>query len=449
MELDRFLFIARRWWLALVLAALSGALAAYFVAGLAPDQYEARTRLLVGPLTGTLDVLRASSSIATTYRDLATSTAVLNNTAERLNISGGAAAIRADVSSTADTDTRLIDIAVDYTDPKVAADIANTIASELVRLEAATQPTSPEGTITVVDSAEPPLRPTSQAAVLPMLFGAAAGFLGVGLLIVLYELRADRVRGQHDAVETSALEGLGSVTALRGASRDQSAPTLVRALPDSASAATYRTLAARAVLASGQDTKPSILVIAPDAGSRASEVAANLAAAYAGLGQRSFLLDANGLDSEIVVSGARDHELSLERLAAGSSKPFGLEIEPNLWAGTLTSADMVSISKESALRVLERISAQAEVVVINAGPVLLSASALSWAAAAGVTVLVAQRDRTTRTNVARGTDMLERVGANVLGIVLVAGTSRLPAQKGRARAGAKSRLDDSARRASL
>lgn len=428
MELDRFLLLARRWRLALALAAINGALLAYYVFGFSPPVFEAHTRILVGPLSASVDVLRASSSLAVTYRDLSTSTTVLSATSQRLGLAGGAAGLRGAVRSLADTDTRLIDISVRYTDAQTAADIANVIASELQRLQASRGPVSAEGTMTVVDPAEPGVSLTP-SAIIPALFGAGAATIAAGLLILLYEYRTDRIRGLQDVVSLGRSTALGSVAAMRRAGPDAPVPTLVRVLGDTPSAAVYRTIAARIVLADGWEPLRAVLVVGADEGSGAGEVAVNLASVYSGLGQRAFLLDANALEGEIVVAGATEKDLRLDDLLmpwASTPTQLGVKVEAGLSTGSLRETDTVGITRDAATRVLSRLAQGAEVVVVNAGPLLISASSLAWAAAASRTIVVARRDRTRRTDLIQAVESLAQVKADLLGIVLVAGSVRPP-----------------------
>lgn len=425
MELERFLLLARRWWIGLLLAALNGALLAYLVVGSAPIQYEARTRLLVGPLSGNVEILRASSSLAITYRDLATSTTVLGAAIERLALPEGVSALRGSIRSVADTETRLIDITVRYTDPQTAANIANVVASELQRLQAAGGIVSPEGTMTIVDPAEAPVGSLGPSPLIPVLFGGAAAAIAAGLLIVAFEYKRDRIRSIDDVTYIAGAKALGRVGALRQR-RNEASPPLVRLVPADQSAATYRTLAARSVLADAWEPVRTVLVVGADAASGAGEVAVNLAYVYAGLGRRAFLLDANSLDREIGVVGAGDSQLRLDTLLLsrtnGQSSSGGVQIEPGLWAGSMPDADSVGISRDAASKMLARLGEASDVVVVTAGPLLLSASSLAWAAAASHSIIVARRDQTKRADLRRALESAEQVNASILGVLLIEGT---------------------------
>ena len=70
MELSGYLETARRWWWTLLIATWVAGLAGYIVATRIPPTYEARSTLLVGPIQGDLNTLRASGQLALTYAEL-------------------------------------------------------------------------------------------------------------------------------------------------------------------------------------------------------------------------------------------------------------------------------------------------------------------------------------------------------------------------------------------
>ena len=85
--LDGVLSVLRRWRAVLAAAALTGLVCGYLVASAATPSYESRAVMLVGPINGDLDTLRAAGQLAQTYAQIATSRPTVNATGRRLGLS--------------------------------------------------------------------------------------------------------------------------------------------------------------------------------------------------------------------------------------------------------------------------------------------------------------------------------------------------------------------------
>ena len=73
---------------------------------------------------------------------------------------------------------------------------------------------------------------------------------------------------------------------------------------------------------------------------------------------------------------------------------------------------------ERAAEVLERVGAEADVIVLTTAAVDRSPNGLVWSRAAEATVLVTQRDHTKREQIPAAVETLQLAGANVIGTVL-------------------------------
>jgi uncharacterized protein involved in exopolysaccharide biosynthesis len=77
MELTATLRLLRRWWPTLLIATWVAGVTGFLVASALPPRYEAETQVLIGPSSGDIDTLRASSMLVQTYAQLASSDEVL------------------------------------------------------------------------------------------------------------------------------------------------------------------------------------------------------------------------------------------------------------------------------------------------------------------------------------------------------------------------------------
>jgi Mrp family chromosome partitioning ATPase/capsular polysaccharide biosynthesis protein len=426
-DLARVASLARRWWFALLSAAVAaGALAA--VAGSStPTTYHAQARLLVGPLDAEPNDLRAAGQQAQTLSQLATSRSVLVATKERL---GRAAppelekVIKADATGA----TRVLVISAETGDAASAARTANAAAAELQELMHDPGSTLVRGSplaggrLRLIDPAGIPEDPVG-TGLRPLV--ASAGLAGMLAALALV-LLADYFRGRIDT--EAELQEVAGVPHLGVAGRPvHRRARLAAERPDSEEAVGYRLLASRVWLSAPGLRRRSLLVTGVQRGERSGRVAADLAAALAADGARVILVDADQEGAEATrlfrLEGRQGlgelldqplHARSRLRLnrAAVECAP-GMRVLPR---GSLGRHD--SLDPDRAERALARLSRAADVVVVSAGPAGASAAALTWGRMLEGTVLVARRGHTRRDAVTGAIDALDHVGAAVLGTVL-------------------------------
>jgi Mrp family chromosome partitioning ATPase len=201
---------------------------------------------------------------------------------------------------------------------------------------------------------------------------------------------------------------------------------VVEAAPASADAASYLMLASKVEATLVGQSLRSVAVVGTEGASGASEVAVNLASALALPGRRVMVVDA---DPE----------------ARGASRALGLEQRPGLtdllavldrsgfadrldtvlvrqWrhlvALAVGSSPLSSADPERLARLLQHLLEQAEVVVVSTLPVHQGPMGMQWAAATQATIVVAERDGTTRDDYREVVQSLWMADAHVVGAVL-------------------------------
>jgi non-specific protein-tyrosine kinase len=137
MESDNSRYIralGRGWWL-IVLAAVVAGGAAYFLRSRQAPQYASEARIFIGntitdpdPSAGQIDT---GQRLAVTYAQLITYE-LLQQTIDRLEMSESVELLRGMVGTQVVAETPILQINATYTDAQKAADIANTIAEQLV-----------------------------------------------------------------------------------------------------------------------------------------------------------------------------------------------------------------------------------------------------------------------------------------------------------------------------
>ena len=135
-EIKRYLSILRnRWWILLLGTVLAGSSAFIFSRRQQPV-YEAKTLLLInqGSSSGnaTYSDILASEQLVSTYATMLTSRQVLDETISTLGLSLGSDALKGMISVQPVSNTQLITLIVDHTNPDQAANIANTLVQVFI-----------------------------------------------------------------------------------------------------------------------------------------------------------------------------------------------------------------------------------------------------------------------------------------------------------------------------
>lgn len=417
LEVAGYVAVARRWWWTLLIATWVAGLGGYLISsGIAPT-YEGEARLLVGPVVGTSDVLRAAASISNTYSELATSKPVIDKALARVGLPAGTLI---EARALPNETTRILQLRAQHGNPRTAAALANAMAAELIALQPAGIQL-PEGQLQVIQAAEPPVVPIAPQPTLIALVSAATGLLAAGVLVMVVEYFGSTVNSTRELDESTRAPVLGFASLGQRFRATREAPVVALAKPNSRAAATARLLAMKIVYTESENPLRTLLVVgtAPNDGS--ADFAGNIGTALASSGRRVLLVDADeevgelstlfGLDARM---GDLVRDVDGTVHAASIRGTSGLELIP---AGQGGSAELVD--PETASLVLEQLAKGHELVILHTAPIHLAASAIAWARTVDATVLVVERDRAKRADVAYAAENLRSIGARFLGSVLV------------------------------
>ena len=233
-------FLVRRWWWLIGVAALVAAFAAWLFASHAPKTYQAETKLLVGPVSADFNTLHASGELGKTYAELATSRPILDAAARAAGIAPAPSA--EEVQATSSDVTRIVDVSVSNHKATGAARLADAVAEQLVELrgrlpvqqadaakaimrDPALGPlprsqrqavraavgrlglNSTAGDVAVVERAVVPRRPVSPRVELLVLAGALAGALAALLFASIRESLARIEAAESGSFEDFDLDG--------------------------------------------------------------------------------------------------------------------------------------------------------------------------------------------------------------------------------------------------
>jgi capsular polysaccharide biosynthesis protein len=398
------------------------ALVGFLVAVRLPPTYEAEARLLVGPLSGERDTLRASGELARTYAEVATLAPSLEGAAQRLGLTESADSIKNKIEDVSSSDvTRLLSIRV--RDANRSAAIANAIAAELVGWSSRGI-ASPEGRLTVVERASPPASSSGPSSLLIVPLAAIAGFLGAFGLAALVDSLSRVVRSDEDLAAVAPVPILGGVDGTR-LLRRRERPIVSESNPGSDVAVAYRMLATKIELSKGERRPRSILVLNAHTASSSGLLAVNLAGALAEGGDRVALLD-GGERGEVAalfdLEGKPDDRQSRARrarpLRIGRITFDRLRLRGSGLVLLRPRVLPEPLELKQATEIIEHLLTEADLLVLTAPPVDRSPNTLVWSRVAEATVLVAERNHTKRDQIPPALESLRMANANVIGTVL-------------------------------
>jgi len=393
----------RRWWSLILIATVVAGASGLLLASTIPPTYEARTEVLVGPVNGDVDTIRAAGLLVQTIAELSVSDQVLSGAAAAAGASADPATLRNDVRTTGDNVTRIVTIRVDADQPQRAAALAGGIADRLAALSAA-DAGRPEGQLQVIHAAEADPEPVAPRPLLLVTLAALAGLLGSLALVVILEQLSRAVRSPEDVAEITPVPVLASLPAPR---RGQSTSLVVETDPSSTAAAGYRLLASRLDLDRFPDGPTRLHIAGVGARTSSGVIAANLAATIV----------ANGIPVAVLDGDPAGHASAVITRAIS---------DPNLDASTIARIRLIVAdledgdedAPETPLASLGRIGDERRHTLVVSGPVNYDRLDIGWAIACDRTLLVIERDRTHRNDAALALERLQRAGVHVAGIVL-------------------------------
>lgn len=420
---SRFLVAHARWILAVTLAVVAGA--AIFASS-QTRLYQSEADVVVEPAAAAVgsDTQQANMS---TEQSVAASSVVLSKASK---VIGVPAATLGNGLSVKPRGTAYV-LQIMYSNPNryVAQQRAQAIAQAYASFRSA-RPTPKSGPPSAAPTAAlitPASLPTSPYSPKYGLDIGVALLVGLALAIVTAWGRDrldDRLRGPLDLEQQAGADVLALIPAFRPGGREPRRRLAMTVSPSSMVAEAYRGLRTRVLLAAAARNSRTILVTSPAWEDRGT-VAANLAAALAQSGRSTALVcaDQHWGCAHLIFGTGNDAQGLTELLeqrtdltsALHPTEVPGLRLLP---PGAL-SPDPAALLQLPALgRALREIRAQAEVVVIEAPP-LVSPDALPLADITEMILLIADARTSTRAHVRAAARELDQERARLAGCVLV------------------------------
>lgn len=289
--------------------------------------------------------------------------------------------------------------------------------------EARISEASRANSVTIAEPALEPREPSKPRIKLNIALGLLLGLsAGLALAFLVENLDASlHSVGDLEAIVRAPV--LGVLPQVGRSRRDRQRPRLFTLASDQAGAEAYRLLRAR-ILSGAQSQPPkTLLVTSPEAGVGKSTVSANLATVMAGAGQRVILVDADlrraslhnvfGLANQVGLSDVLLESAGLEAALQPVANP-NLRL---LTAGPLPANPTEILGSERMAAIIGKLATWADMVLVDSPPVLAVADGALLAPRVDRVLLVTARDESTGKRVETAFQLLEKMGAQVLGVV--------------------------------
>ena len=430
MDLRDFLRVLRRRWKILVACVLLATGAAVAVTALSTRLYQAETQLFVslheGGRNSTSNAYQGnlfSQERVKSYARIANSPAVTGPVIERLNLSESNRALAGKITATAPTDTVLVDITVTDPSPKRAQELANGVQfSRVVEdLERPAPDQESPVSVTVVRPAELPGAPVSPHTVVNIGLGLLVGLaLGVGIA-VLRETLDTTVKTSDDLQKMVGSSPLGVIGY---DARAQGTPLVSQLNARSGRGEAFRTLRTNLRYVDVDNPPRTVVVTSSVAGEGKSTTACNLAVALASVGTRVVLVEGDLRRPRIADYMGMEGAVGLTDVLVGRAaldevlQPWGTSTLSILASGALPPNPSELLSSAHMSQLTAALLQRADIVIIDAPPLLPVTDAAVLARECDGALLVVRHGKTTREQLARSVDALGSVGARVLGSVL-------------------------------
>ena len=433
MEFRDYIRIIRKGWILIVLCSLLGVAgaAAYSIA--TTPRYQSTTALFVSVRTSsdsTTGELVQGSTFAQqkvkSYAIVARSPRVLDPVIAELNLDVTAAQLATQISTSSPLDTTVIEITVSDTDPVMATNLANAVATNFVdvivnQLEA---PSGGQPSLVTIEPIRPAVVP--DAPYLPntrlnLIMGLLAGLaIGIGAA-VLRHVMDTRVHGPQDVQAVSQAPILGGI----GFDPDaQKRPLIVHADPRSARAESFRALRTNLQFVN-LEAGPRVFVVTSSVpGEGKTTTTANLAIALAETGARVAVVDGDlrrpaiaeymGLEGAV---GLTDVLIGRAELADVLQK-WGRNDLYVLPAGRIPPNPSELLGSSAMAGMVAELGKNFNFVLIDAPPLLPVTDAAVLSKFTSGAIIIVAAGRTKRTELAAALRSFEHIESKVLGAVL-------------------------------
>ena len=433
MELRDYLRILQKNWILIVACTLLGIAAASAVSIAATPKYESTTDLYVSVRSGadsaSAELVQGTSfarQAVTSYVSIVTSASVLDPVIADLDLDMTSRELARMVSAASPLNTVLIQITVTDADPVQAAEIANSIGTNLadVVVNVLEKPEGEGESLVRIETVQPavaPAAPSSPNVLLNIALGLLIGLALGAAAAVIRTVLDTRIHSAHDIAVVTEKPLLGGISFDPDAVKR---PLVVHVDPQNPRAESFRKLRTNLQFLNVDSRPRSFVITSSVPGEGKSTTAANLAISLAETGARVALVDGDlrlpriaeymGIEGAV---GLTDVLIGRAELADVLQK-WGRSHLYVLPSGRVPPNPSELLGSRNMERLLTTLTSEVDYVIVDAPPVLLVTDAAVISKFTGGSILVAAAGRTTKGELTSAVSALENIGNSLMGVVV-------------------------------
>lgn len=432
MELKNYLNIFKKWWLVIAFFTALTTLLTTILVFTIPPTYKASTLLIVNQAQGAtinLNDVMTAERLARTYAEVVTKRPVLEAVITQLNLPLTTTELGKKIEVQLIRDTQLINIAVADKNPGKAALIANAVTKafqdEIQKIQRASLSSDASiNSIGVVEQAKTPDKPYSPKKALSILLAFILGLTASATLVFLIEYLDDTLKSEADIKNFLGVNNLGVISYIKEEHRQ---PGQIVTLIDPQSTVTeaFREIRTNIQFASANLTSRSIVITSASPAEGKSLTCANLAVVMAQAGYKTLLIDADlrkPIQHEIFKLENNFGISSLLTAESFSDLNWQETLVPGLFvitAGPFLPNPTEWLGSTRMHRILEKIKEKGfHVVLFDSPPVGMVTDAAVLSSMTNAAIITIEAAKTSRDDVAKAIEAIQRVGGIVLGTIL-------------------------------
>lgn len=425
-EMTRFMALIRRWWWLLVLGLAIGGGTSYALSQAMTPIYRASSTLLVNqtqtPGTIAYNDILTSERLTKTYSELIQQRPVLEDVISDLGLPYTATELEGMVDVDVISDTQLIRVSAESSDPELARQIADSTASVFIVQNSENQFSRP-GSVSVVESATTPTSPVSPRIPLNTALGVIAGLMVAAGIALLLEYLDDTVKSPDDLTASAGLVALGAVARFRHTKAPETSLITSRSRHPAAEA--YRVLRTNVQFSTLDKPSQTFVVTSANPREGKTTTVANLALVLAQTGKRVVAVDSDlrrptlhQLFGTTNSYGLTNVLLSKDASVNGYLQRTRYDNLAVLPSGPMPPNPSELLSSPRLQTLIENLKREADVVIFDSPPALAVTDASVLAARLDGAILVVDAGKTRAAALQRAKDTLTMTKTNLLGAVL-------------------------------